>query len=102
MDFYEELQKRVEAEASDKDEYLELAKIAPTEKAKKILTDISAEEKMHRKYLQELLDERPKSYCKTENKPGSDSENSGLDASDKIDYPSHIENAGIDPDELMD
>ena len=45
MDFYEELQKRVDAEASDKDEYLELAKIAPTEKAKKILTDISAEEK---------------------------------------------------------
>ena len=35
MDFYEELQKRVDAEASDKDEYLELAKIAPTEKAKK-------------------------------------------------------------------
>lgn len=99
MDFYEELQKRVEAEASDKDEYLELAKIAPTEKAKKILTDISVEEKMHRRYLQELLDERPSSDCKSENKPGS---NSRLDAGNKINYPSHIENAGIDPDELMD
>lgn len=99
MDFYEELQKRVDAEASDKDEYLELAKIAPTEKAKKILTDISTEEKMHRRYLQELLDERPNSDYKSENKSGS---NSKLDASNKIDYPSHIENVGIDPDELMD
>jgi rubrerythrin len=99
MDFYEELQKRVDAEASDKDEYLELAKIAPTEKAKKILTDISAEEKMHRRYLQELLDERPNSDCKSENKSGS---NSRLDAGNKINYPSHIENAGIDHDELMD
>jgi rubrerythrin len=99
MDFYEELQKRVEAEASDKDEYLELAKIAPTEKARKILKDIASEEKMHRRYLQELLEERPSSDCKSENKSGS---NSRLDADNNISYPSHIENVGVDPDELMD
>ena len=55
MDFYEELQKRVEAEASDKDEYLELAKIAPTEKAKKLSWDVKPFE----------AKDQPCQWCKT-------------------------------------
>lgn len=95
MDFYGELRKRVNAEEHDKDEYLELAKIAPTEKARKILKDISQEEKMHRRYLKELLEDEPVQNGNQETEHRKDS---GLYANNEINYPSHIENAGVNPD----
>ena len=96
MDFYEEIKKHVADEASDDNTYLKLAEIAPTEKARKILTDIAHDESMHHKYLKEIL-----SDCDNTDL-GSDSTASkktpGLDASKPVNYPSYIENVGVNPD----
>lgn len=55
MDFYDEIMQSIAEENQDNGKYARLAKIAPTEKAKKILTDISHEEERHREFLREIL-----------------------------------------------
>ena len=55
MDFYNEINAAVHEEAADNNKYIKLAEIAPTEKAKKILMDISREEERHKEFLQEIL-----------------------------------------------
>lgn len=99
-DFYSLLKGYVEDEAKDKDKYVKLAEKAPTEKARKILLDISREENIHRKFLQEILNDCPKS-CYQEDDLSSESGNdSELDADNEIDYPDNIENSGVDEDVL--
>lgn len=55
MEFYEKIKAAIHDETEDNEKYAKMAEIAPTEKAKKILTDISHEEKRHKEYLQEIL-----------------------------------------------
>ena len=55
MNFYDEIRQHIADEASDNRKYMQLAESAPTEKAKKILTDIAHEEERHKEYLQEIL-----------------------------------------------
>lgn len=94
--FYDMIEKDIRDESKDHNKYLELAKIAPTEKARKILTDIAYEESMHHKYLQEILNDRV-STSEVNNNHDSHTQ---LHEGDELDYPTHIENVGVDPDEL--
>ena len=55
MEFYEKIKAAIHDEAEDNEKYAKMAEIAPTEKAKKILTDISQEEERHKEFLQEIL-----------------------------------------------
>lgn len=97
-DFYSLIEQDIRDESKDNNKYLELAKIAPTEKARKILTDIAAEEKQHHKYLKEILSERVS--MPEEDKKGKHDSHKQLSKDYEIDYPTHIENVGVDPDEL--
>ncbi len=55
MDFYEQIRASIAEETGDRDKYAKLAEIAPTDKTKKILLDMSREEWRHREFLQEIL-----------------------------------------------
>lgn len=55
MNFYDEIRQRIAEETNDNKKYMQLAESAPTEKAKRILTDIAHEEERHKEYLQEIL-----------------------------------------------
>lgn len=96
--FYDLIEQDIKDESRDNNKYLELAKIAPTEKARKILTDIAHEESMHHKYLQEILNDR---VSTSEVKNNNDS-HTQLHEGYELDYPTHIENVGVDPDELSE
>ena len=98
MDFYELIEQDIKDESKDNNKYLELAKMAPTEKARKILTDIASEEHVHMMFLKEILKDREN--VSKENK--SNSESTDVYEDNENSYPSYIENAGVDPDELMD
>ena len=101
MSFYDHIREYIEEEGNDNMKYLELAKFAPNEKAKKILTDIAHEESIHRKFLQEILSEEPVKVSKGEHHlQGQSVHGSESYASDEIDYPDSIENTGIDSDNL--
>lgn len=54
-DFYKNIAASIQEEQDDDNKYLILAAEAPTEKARKILTDIAAEEVRHREFLKEIL-----------------------------------------------
>lgn len=97
--FYDMIAQDIQDEAKDNNKYLELAKIAPTEKARKILTDIAAEEKLHHKYLSEILSERA-CYPEVESQKDNSTSHKPLSKDYEIDYPTDIENVGLDPDEL--
>lgn len=104
-EFYRLIKQDIEEEANDNEKYLKLAKMAPTEKARKILTDIAAEEKIHHRFLEEILKDAgmaSNSAEESEEQKKLSASNKRLDANNEIDYPTHIENAGVDPDELMD
>jgi rubrerythrin len=94
--FYSTIESYVKDEAHDHEKYFDLAKKAPTEKARKILVDIGREEKRHHDFLEEILSDRD---TESEVMASSKSEPSAKLSTDrKIDYPTHIENAGVDPD----
>lgn len=101
--FYDLIEKDIKDEAKDNNKYLELAKIAPTEKARKILTDIAYEESLHHKYLKEILSDRvctpedDESEEESDDEDDDDSSESMFEDS-KPDYPTNIENVGVDPD----
>ena len=57
--FYDAIEKDIMDEAHDNSKYLERAKMAPTEKARKILLDIATEELQHHKHLKEILKDKP-------------------------------------------
>lgn len=88
VDFYDQIRQSIAEESSDNGKYKKLAEIAPTEKMKKILTDIAHEEERHREYLKEILGadiEHPiKSSAGTYRIPPQDSSSSKPDASSKI------------------
>lgn len=95
-DFYSTIESYVKDEAHDHEKYFDLAKKVPTDKARKILMDIGREEKRHHDFLEEILGDRDKT---SEVTTSSKSEQSTkLPTDRKIDYPTHIENAGVDPD----
>lgn len=84
MEFYEAIKAAISDEAGDNGKYAKLAEIAPTEKAKRILTDMSHEEERHKEYLQEILaDSKSAKDCEngTESQDESSTEH---DAGDKI------------------
>lgn len=54
-DFYRNIAACVQEEQDGNSKYLILAAEAPTEKARKILTDMAAEEARHREFLKEIL-----------------------------------------------
>ena len=54
-EFITAIKAAVEEESSDKNKYTKLAAIAPSDKARRILTDISAEEQRHHDSLMEIL-----------------------------------------------
>ena len=58
MNFYDEIMQSIAEENQDNGKYARLAEKAPTEKARKILTDISHEEERHKEFLQEILNEK--------------------------------------------
>lgn len=95
-DFYSTIANYVKDEAHDHEKYFDLAKKAPTEKARKILMDIGREEKRHHDYLEEILSDRDKTHKETTSSKSEPSTRLSTDR--KIDYPTHIENAGLDPD----
>ena len=108
-DFYKQIKKHFEEEAHDNTAYLKLAEMAPTVKAKKILTDIAHEEAIHHKFLKEIMDDMPCEEDSEEDDEDSDEHKSNSEISEnkadtkytanrQIDYPPHIENAGVDPD----
>lgn len=95
-EFYSTIEGYVKDEAHDHEKYFDLAKKAPTNKARKILMDIGREEKRHHDFLEEILSDRDKM---PEVITSSKSESSTkLPTDRKIDYPDYIENAGVDPD----
>lgn len=55
MDFYDQIMQSIAEENRDNGKYAQLAAIAPTEKAKRILLDMAHEEERHKEYLQEIL-----------------------------------------------
>lgn len=98
-DFYDLIKQDIADEARDHNKYMELASKAPTEKARKILTDIAREESIHHKYLKEILNDRVCTPEDEEESEESDDDSSEpLSEDSKIDYPSSIENIGVDPD----
>ena len=56
-EFFTKLQSSVQEEQEDHDKYVKLANEAPTEKIKKILTDIAHEEEIHKQFIIEILKE---------------------------------------------
>ena len=96
-DFYKAIEDDIAEEANDNIKYLELAKIAPTEKARKILTDIAHEETTHHNYLKEILADRVSSNKGEKNNYDSRTQQY---EDNELDYPSDIENVGVDPDVL--
>ena len=74
MEFYEAIKAAISDETGDNGKYAKLAEIAPTEKAKKILTDISHEEERHKEYLQEILsDYKRDEHCGADNESQDES-----------------------------
>lgn len=65
MEFYKTIAQDINDEAKDNNKYIELAKSAPTDKARKILLDIAAEEALHHKYLTEILNDAPTEMLST-------------------------------------
>lgn len=65
MEFYKTIAQDINDEAKDNNKYIELAKSAPTDKARKILLDITAEEALHHKYLTEILNDAPTEMLST-------------------------------------
>lgn len=55
MGFYDEIMQSIAEEAKDNSKYMRLADVAPTDKAKRILTDIAHEEAKHKEFLQDIL-----------------------------------------------
>lgn len=97
-DFYSLLKGYIDDESKDNNKYVKLAEKAPTEKARKILLDISKEEETHMKFLQEILSECSKSDSKENSVSSENGNGSEFDADYEIDYPDSVENAGIDED----
>lgn len=64
-EFYKTIAQDINDEAKDNNKYIELARVAPTEKARKILLDIAAEEALHHKYLTEILNDAPTEMLST-------------------------------------
>ena len=95
-DFYSTIEGYVKDEAHDHEKYFDLAKKAPTDKARKILIDIGREEKRHHDFLEEILSDRDKMPEVTTSSKSEPS--TRLPTDRKINYPTHIENAGVDPD----
>ena len=93
--FYDLIEKDIKDEAKDHNKYLELAKIAPTEKARKILTDIAYEESLHHKYLKEILSDRA---CNSKEEDDNNESSESMSEDNEPDYPTDIENVGVDPD----
>lgn len=58
--------------------------------------DIGREEKRHHDFLEEILSDRDKMPEVTMSSKSEPSKRLSTDR--KIDYPTHIENAGLDPD----
>ena len=59
VDFYSTIEKDIQDEAGDSTKYTNLANIAPTDKARRILLDIAEEERGHKKFLEEILADKP-------------------------------------------
>ena len=84
MEFYEAIKAAISDEAGDNGKYAKLAEIAPTEKAKRILTDMSHEEERHKEYLQEILsDHKSDEHCEADTE-SQDESRAEHDAGDKI------------------
>ena len=75
-EFISAIKEAVEEESNDKEKYTKLAAIAPCDKARRILTDISAEEHRHHDYLTEILHdaERHKNTAEIEQEQAPDTE----------------------------
>lgn len=58
-EFYDAIEKDVLNEADDSAKYIDLSRIAPNDKARRILIDMAAEERRHHKYLKEILADKP-------------------------------------------
>lgn len=82
MNFYDEIRQHIADEAKDNNKYMQLAAKAPTEKARKLLTDIAHEEKRHKEYLQEILGNLKSSEW--ENVPAEDEHSAESDADGEI------------------
>lgn len=54
-DFYKNISSCIEEEQDGNNKYMMLAAQAPTEKAKKILTDMAKEEERHKEFLIEIM-----------------------------------------------
>ena len=56
-EFCNHIREYITDEQEDNGKYAKLAEIAPTEKARKILSDISKEEEKHKEFLKEILND---------------------------------------------
>lgn len=84
MEFYEKIKAAIHDEAEDNEKYAKMAEMAPTEKAKKILTDISHEEQRHKEFLQEILsDLKSDEHCEIDTE-SQDESSPKHDAGDKV------------------
>lgn len=82
MNFYDEIRQHIAEEAKDNSKYMQLAAKAPTEKARKLLTDIAHEEQRHKEYLQEILGNLKSS--EGENVSAEDEHGAGSDAYSEV------------------
>lgn len=82
MNFYDEIRQHIADEAKDNSKYMQLAAKAPTDKARKLLTDIAHEEERHKEYLQEILGNLKSS--EGENVPAEDEHSAESDADGEI------------------
>ena len=93
MNFYDEISQHIADEAKDNKKYMALAASAPTDKAKRILTDIAHEEERHKEFLQEIL---ASDKSNSEKATPAEAENiTGHNASDEINSTDHSESTGM-------
>jgi len=93
MNFYDEIRQHIADEAKDNRKYTELAETAPTDKAKRILTDIAHEEEIHKEFLEEILNADKSN--RAEKLPAEDESSPGRYASDEINDTNNSESAGM-------
>lgn len=86
MDFYDQIMQSIAEESKDNGKYAQLAEIAPTEKAKRILLDMAKEEERHKEYLQEILSEN-KSHDQKAYVPAANEQGNRPDANSEINVP---------------
>ena len=95
MDFYEQIRASISEETGDHDKYVKLAEIAPSDKARRILLDISREEHRHKEFLQEILADGKRDHSTPQHIPVQSASSAESHASNKVVAATAVPTVGI-------